>query len=115
MERIITRSNDPTALPDSVMSKRFFVGRSPRTGTVHCIDMERRSTLDLTPDDMANLTCTVQVSGLTNNGEFFVGIKGEQITKPHVSLSLKGGRIYLQGSMADTSEEAMVLFIRQMQ
>jgi hypothetical protein len=65
----------------------------------------------MTPERMARLSCTSQITGLTHNGDFFVGLPGCSIVAPHISLQM--GSLYLQGSTGDNPNTAFDAFLNQ--
>ena len=60
--------------------------------------------IPLTADHKSTLSLS-GVTGLYENGDFFVGIPMQQIDVAHVGLQI--GPFYLQGRVGDTCDEAI--------
>ena len=85
---------------------QYFAGRSASCGRVvllHYVEPNIEM-IPLTADHKSTLSLS-GVTGLYENGDFFVGIPMQQIVAAHVSLQV--GAFYLQGGVADTCDEAI--------
>ena len=78
------------------------------------LDMQFLRNVELTAGQMTEMTMAVQISGLTGtDNEFFVGTENSVITVPHVSITWNS--TYYQGTMSDSSDDAVSGLVSQLQ
>ena len=78
------------------------------------LDMQFLRNVELTAGQMTEMTMAVQISGLTGtDNAFFVGTENSVITVPHVSLTWNS--TYYQGTMSDSSDDAVSGLVSQLQ
>ena len=105
----VTESTAPNA-PPAPKANQYFAGRCRVSGIIHIIKLSDPFVMmEITSKYKAILGVAAEIHGITNNGDFFAGVK--PIVKPHVSLSM--GKLYLQGSVADTVEDAVAGLVEQ--
>lgn len=111
--RTYSASNAPDAPPPSELTKQYFAGKCFETGVVRVLDMETLKDVELTPAQMAEMTMTVPISGLTaTDHAFFVGLPNTSITVPHVSVTWNYK--HYQGTMSDSSDDAVSGLVNQL-
>ena len=91
------------------MNMEYYAGRdivSARIFVFHIKpDHNGVALIDLTPENMATITCSTQISGLYDDGSFFAGVVNRPLTKPHVSVQI--GSFYFQGAFGNSADAAV--------
>ena len=114
IHRTYSASSASDAPLPSDMKKPYFAGRCYKTGVVLVLDMKFLRHVELTIAQMAEMSMAVSISGLNAaDNAFFVGFPNSVITLPHVSLTWNSK--YYQGTMGDSSDDAVSGLVNQLQ
>ena len=108
MEIIKTVSEASDAPPASDMNMEYYAGRDIVSARIFVFNIKpdnRVALVDLTPENMATITCSTPIVGLYHDGSFFAGVANRPLTKPHVSLQISN--FYFQGAFGNSADAAV--------